>query len=456
MRRAVHAITASPAHLFFFVLAIYFLSSFFSVSMKDLLPLPQGTRATSFARKEYVIFSLPRILRGDEMYYLMMANSLAADGDLRLSNNYATALRGGLDMGIYHRFRPAENFVQHFSRAPDGYLLGKHPFGLSLLLAMLLWPFANTAWMEAGSIWVTAAAGATGVLIFMRVLLAMDVPWPKVRRTALLLAFATPWWSYSRTLYTEVYMGCGLLVVVYCALKRQPYAALPASIFLAWFKYPGLLLFFSAGLCELVFRKWKAFLAIGAVGFLVFCAIVFFNHSYFSGSGFVEHTTRSAKTLGAKNIVRADAPIAWVPGKFLHNIKRVFLDWDKGLFPCTPILFFALWGGGILYKTNRQQALLILSCAVPWILLHLSYKYLMSGASYSTRYLVPAIPVVMLMLPAWTERLGGWWKKTIWYGAVAISVVTNIGAGLFPAISFDHNPAQIWMEMAAIAARPFR
>ncbi len=447
--RALAALS-TPARVFWFVLLVYFASSFFSTTVRPIEPLLSDT-SLRHRNNYWAVISMPRILRGDEMYYLMMAHSLAGDGDLFLSDEYGHVQKGGPEMGVYHRWRGADNIFQHFSRDENFTLLGNHPWGLSALLGMLLWPLADTFWMEPAAIWVTVFWGAMGVLVFLRVLLAMGITWPRARNAALLLAFATPWWSYSRTLYTEVYIGTAMLIVMYSVLRNRALMALPFCIAMAWFKYPAMVLFFGAGTGEALRRRWRNFFIFGFTGAAVLAAVYAFNLHYFEGASWVTRTAEAQESR-ARSIARAGAPIAWMPGNVLDNVERLFKDFDKGLFPHCPLLFVAAGGLMVMFRRSRREFWLAVACAGPWALVHITYEYLMAGASYTTRYMVPVVPVAMLGMPwfwQWSEGRPRWRRAAM--VLVALSLLNNTLAGILPATSFDRKPWEIIMEWSFIA-----
>lgn len=428
---------------------MYFASSFFSSTVRPLQPLP-GDVSLRYRNNYWAVISMPRVLRGDEMYYLVMAHSLAGDGDLFLSDDYNSVQRGGPEMGVYHRHRPAGNFLQHFSRSANFTLLGNHPWGLSGLLAMLLWPLNGTHWMEPAAIWVTVFWGAMGVVVFLRLLLAMDVSWNRSRDAALLMAFATPWWSYSRTLYTEVYIGTAMLIVMYAVLANRALLALPFCAAMGWFKYPAMALFFGAGAGEALWRRWRNFLIFGISGAAVLAGVYLFNRQYFEGASWITRDVEVQESR-ARWLARAGAPIAWIPGNVMDNLERLFLDFDKGLFPHCPLLFVAVAGIVVLFRRNRRLFWLAVVIAGPWTLVHITYEYLMSGASYTTRYLVPVVPVALVGLPwfwQWSEARPRWRAAAM--VLAGLSLMNNTLAGILPATSFDKKPWEIIVEWGTI------
>ena len=432
------------------VFSVYFLSSFVSANLVRYGAPPPGEWTRQYDKYEFVMVSRPRVLRGDEMHYLLMANSLGRDGDLRLSWDYADVLCGGLGMGFWHRRYPVRDPEIHFTRMNDTAhgqfsLIGKHPIGLSAVLAVLLWPLAGTAWMEAACIWITVIVAVIG-LHFLLLILQMRVSWPRARNTALLVAFATPYWSYARTLYTEVYMAMGYLVVLYLGLRGRAWRGLPLLGVLAWFKYPALLMFLSAGVGEWLQRRRRNFFLFGAVGAATLAAIALFNRWFFYRAGFMFFGGTAPRTR-----VGLGAPIAWIPGDVGKNLLRLLKDTDKGLAWFTPLLFFAIWGLCRMWRRDRELFKLILCCALPWFALHLSYRYLLTGDSYSTRYLVPVVPLAMLGIPWFLDATRSWFWRILFAAATTWSLACNAIAGIFPAVSFAHTPFEMFRSAAKIA-----
>lgn len=444
----------TPRRIFCFVLGVYLLASFFSVGIPQADPLP-GDHAVYFRKKLWAVVSLPRVLRGDEMYYLMMAHSLAGDGDLRLSDEYGHVARGGFEMGVYHAGRTASNIFQHFSRGADYTLLANHPFGLSIVLGAALWPLADTPWLEPAAIWLTALWGAVGVLVFLRALEAMGIAWRPARAAALLMAFATPWFSYSRTLYTEIYIGTAMLIVMLAVLRNRALWLLPFLVLMGWFKYPAMSLFFGAGAGEALWRRWRNFFIFGLTGAAVLVSVFAFNKYYFAGSGWVTRESgHVAARAGGGSLATAGAPIAWVPGRIGSNLRRLFTDYDKGLFPHCPLMFLSLAGLVIMFKRARRYFWLLLVVGAPWALVHISYRYLMAGESYTTRYLVPLVPLGCVALPWLWQKLehSPRWLRYTASAIVAISLLNNLIAGFLPGLTFDRKPWEVWAEFTRVIA----
>lgn len=450
------------------VLLIYLLAGCFSVTIKGFQPLPQDF-AVPYKDDAFVVLLTPRVLRGEEPHFLMLAHSLALDGDLRVSRAYTRSLAAGPERGVYWTGRPAEFFLQHFVRKADFSLVSTHPPGLSVLLALVLWPLAGTPWMEAGALWFTAFAGALGVLIFVRILEALGHPWPAARNAALALAFATPWFSYSRTLYTEVYLGVGFLLILLAMLRGRWWWALALGAVMAWIKHPALLMFAAVG-CGALLAGWSPpgryntrpaplpprraftlFAVYGGAGAAVLLSIFLYNRALYGDTTWIT----GQADLRAQSVSRAGAPIAWAPGDILRNLRRALTSTRKGLLPHCPALVPAAIGLFLMARNpaSRRPFALLMLCLVPFTLLHISYKYLMVGEAHTVRYLVPMIPLVLVGLPYFWE-----WSRLrpVWRGAgaalLAISFLNNIIAGFFPALAFKHPPWEIWAGALRIIA----
>ena len=442
---------------------VYFLSSFVSISNPSRGPdPPPGEWAKRYSEKRYVMLSLPRIVRGDEMHYLMVAYSLAQDGDLLISDDYASVMQGGYEMGYWHRYQPVYNLFQHFGRRTDGALLNNHPFGFSLVIALCFWPLAHTPYMEAASIWLTVMVAFVGLWVFSKILLLSGFRWKHVRLAALIVAFATPYWHYARTLYTEAYVATGYLILVYCLMRSKPLLALPVLFVLSWYKYTVFLMYLSAGVAELCSRRFRYFFIFGFFGVAVLVMVGWFNATWYKdASWYVEGKARQEAELSTatnfrKNLT-ANAPINFVGGHPGRNLLGVLIKKDKGLLPYTPLI--AVLGFGLFWcwRDNRRLFNCVVSCLIPWSVLHVCYEYVLVGDSYTTRYLVPMIPLACLGLPSLMARLDWEWSwvpfgltrlKRVWLwvpfaGLVGYSFLCNALSGVFSGIGAARTPEEM-------------
>jgi hypothetical protein len=195
-------------------------------------------------------------------------------------------------------------------------------------------------------------------------------------------------------------------------------------------------MFFSAGMAEWLRGRRRNFLIIGAVGAASLVSIYVFNRAFYYRAGFMSF----GGTIPAPLRAGLGAPIAWLPGNPLKNMVDVLLDPEKGLLPYTPILIICGWALHHVWRRQRYLCSVILWCIIPWAIVHLSYQYLMVGESYTVRYLVPIVPMLMLALPFWTSATHRGSSRILYRVLCGWSIACNAIAGVLPALSFSHRP----------------
>ena len=301
---------------------------------------------------------------------------------------------------------------------------------LPLLLAAFVWPLRGTPWVEPACIWLTMLAGIAtiwlfGVLIESRCL--KDRPGPAGSQSLLLLALATPLWCYSRDLWTEAWLALAWTALL---LIRTPVA----SFFIC---FVGILLRYPFGLVTgltgaiLWVRKQRplavailssSFIA-GAVAVLV-AQYVYRDTGHFSLLHFGYHVdpVRGAHVLG---------PF----GFQLDGLWGVFLHPTEGLLTFTPFLAWGLWAwrkGGEAYLPAVAYYLLISQFQAGWG----------GGTGFSSRYLVPMIPVLVLGV---TESRP---KSIVFQLCVWWSLLWAAIGGFFPALVYDRSPLGVLRHVA--------
>src|SRR5688572_28774504 len=89
---------------------------------------------------------------GDEPHYLVMAQSLWRDGDLRIENNH--------QRGDYLEYYPSDLEPHYITRGANGEIYSIHPVGIAVILAPI---YALAGY--AGSVWFLIAIGALAVAL---------------------------------------------------------------------------------------------------------------------------------------------------------------------------------------------------------------------------------------------------------------------------------------------------
>jgi hypothetical protein len=92
---------------------------------------------------------------GDEPHYLVIAQSLWRDGDLKIENNH--------DRGDYREYYPGDLEPHYLTRGKDQEIYSIHPIGLAVILAPV---YALAGY--AGSVWFLIALGAIALALAWR------------------------------------------------------------------------------------------------------------------------------------------------------------------------------------------------------------------------------------------------------------------------------------------------
>lgn len=434
------ALPRSQRILLVVIACVYFASTFLWT-----LP-PSGEEYTARSRLELTIRP-PVVIRGDGPYFLLMANSLARDHDFRLQNNIDNVLANGLDGGWVGRGQEPVDWRMHFLTTSSGEKLGKHPPGLPVMLALLLFPLSGTIWFEAAALWLVMAAALATLWLFARILRELNSGELSSTIAMAALAFATPFWFYARTLYTEMFICATLTLLTLLLLKRKAVWSAPALVAVVWLKYQCLLFFFSAGVVELLRRRWRAFILWGFAGAATLALVLLYNRWLF-------HDTTKFKAAAERGI-HVVAPIGFVRGNPLRNTIRFFTDRGHGTWFLCPVVILGMAGFLPLWKRTRTATLIILSCTLPYLVFHLTYAFLFQQSAWWMRYLLPVLPLLMLGLPFLIERWSMRWFKVFIGIVIAHSFVFNTTAGLFPILAYGStSPAKLLKQVGALFAPP--
>ncbi len=128
---------------------------------------------------------------GDEPHYLVMAQSLWRDGDLKIENNHAR--------GDYREYFPNDLEPHYLTRGSDGEIYSIHPIGLAVLLA----PIYALAGYQ-GAVWALILMGALAAAMAWRWTLAtLNAPGAATFAWAA-IAFSAPFLFNTFTIYPEI------------------------------------------------------------------------------------------------------------------------------------------------------------------------------------------------------------------------------------------------------------
>ena len=322
-------------------------------------------------------------------------------------------------------------------------------------------------------LWGRALHGAVqGTLVFNILITALSVVLLYLilltlrcgRRTAMLAAlvyaFATLAWPYSRTFFREPLTVLAYLLAVYALLryraasqrqlrwpalagfglglalitKQTSVALIPSLLILAFayeYKRPA------DDDSSLARQRMFAFLA--AVIPLALILLVQRVYNY---------TTLSGVELFARNIVEytTNPQLSQsVPIRMLRALTGLSISPYKGLFWYAPVLLLGLIGAIPFTKRFRWEGLAFLLLVFLHFLGYSRYNYWSGGVAWGSRYMLPVIPfLVILSAPifAWLTRDGATdaprpdsTSHTSFWSQPAVQVVLRIGTWLLIALS---------------------
>ncbi len=401
------AARAKTGQQFAIVALVYFATSFVHAPVADPFenPLPHFTLG-------YFHFSPPMVLTGDSPHYLVIVNSLVEDFDLDVSNNYRQAEAGDFDQGIRNR---GVHLDWHSEPSRGGGQCSWHNPYMPALVAAFAWPFRGTPWVEPVAVWVTMLAGLTAIWFLWRL---TGGYWH------LLLAFATPFWCYSRDLWTEPWTAASWAALLFF---RNPWAGGLVALVGVLTRYPFAVVVFVAGLV-LFWRgerkRSMAILAGGGLALALGMAIAQYAYGY-TGYFTPFHAGYDLRGSGAQTQASL-----WVPFHLQwQGFVGLLFDPEVGLLIFSPFLVWGLWR----FRKGGYQYL----PAVAYFLLIASYADWPGGAGFSARYLVPMLPVTVLGV--WEERPHG----RLFAVLVAWSALWAGVGGLTSALVYDRSPLAV-------------
>lgn len=296
-------------------------------------------------------------LTGDEPHYLVLAESLVRDADLRVENNYESIWR--------HLYYPGA-IDRHTTPTPHGDIASHYPL-LSLLLTPALAGAAIGLPVDpytGGKLIAVLLAALTGALVFARVLRVTRRGWPRfcAGSFVVVLFLSLPLLAYSNQLFPELPAGLLLFFIVsslYDRSLRPTRAGRPApggglfrmTIPIVLLPWANLKFALPALFCGL-YLLW---LARGAPR-------RFFFTGFFLGAGALAISLFNLSTYGHWQGPYAGQAI--VTRDFALRYATYLFDADRGLFALQPLYFWAAPGLALFWRRSRPFVLLLLAVLI--------------------------------------------------------------------------------------------
>jgi len=411
-------------------------------------------------------FGEPRVLSGDLPHYLVVASSIVKDGDFDLTNNYEDAENGNCDTGFnakgktidHHSKLVVKESGEIFSRldffdykgkiraekkgfVPEKYYeYSVHPPGLPFITALLSYPFLDpsnektSCTIEVIGVIFSLIVSLIGLFYFWLLLKHYDLKQSVVIGAFALLAFATPYWHYSKTYWAEVFITTLLIIALYELIARK--RTLIAGIALAvgvTIKFPVIIFVGCIGLFFLYKKRWWNLL-IFSIPIAFSVGLICLYHQYLFGSVFAVGQTYYFQFFGN--------PLVGYGGMLFSP--------SQGLLFFAPLICFAI--GGIQHLKRKAPDDFVLYAGI--ILLYYSFWAIRGlaweGGGYSNRYLLPLVPIMILFLAVWMNEDDFLSKKKLirvfFIGLVCFSFILSLLAAYFPALVWI-KPFWVWIEI---------
>jgi hypothetical protein len=433
---------------------------FFAILLAAMLWIPTHAYEVEEGR---IVGSQPGAYSGDEPHYLVTINSLLFDADLALQEDYLRARRGGWEAGWRHLGRPMPHHTilvdpetgEHAlwldecrfgrvdrcwafdrpipgpridDRFPHRYSTlerSAHPVAFAAIVATALAPFRpSIEEVESGIAIFMGIAAWLGTLLTYRVARALRLSARTALTASMLLAVASPWLVYTRSVYPATVAGVALIGALLAILDRRIVLAALATAIAA------------------AMKPMLALVAIAWVGVLLL------QRRFRDAIRFTSCVAACGASVGAFNYWMAGTPMVFgavTPSAMINTDAAIF---DTLLHPAYGLLLFAPWSIAAIvhlikmrpfsFGENMRPLGWVTAALIPTLILLSLFPYL--GANcYGPRYWVPFLPWLALASAAGIENAGRVGQVSIG-GLAGIGMMIAIPAAiLYPSV-WDSAP----------------
>jgi hypothetical protein len=328
---------------------------------------------------------------GDEPHYLLIAQSVLIDHDLKVANNY--------ERGDYLPYYSGRLWPHYARPAKDGSLYSLHGPGLPVLIApalalggyravvlwiaiigsvgtLFVWKAAYALTSDVTAAWVAwAAAALTTPAVLESTLIYPDA----VAGTVLSAGVLAMLTASSLSIPSAMALGLGIGVLPWLHTRFTPLAGILAVA--VAFRLMG-----SSGGSR---RRWRPLLAVvspivvSVTGWLLFFYFVY-------------------GTFNPLAPFEGGPPLQ--PERVISGVLGLLADQEFGLIPNAPV--HLLWIGGALALSRHHKRLLIeLACiAIPYVLAVAAFPGWFGGST-PARYFAPLVfPLAVTVAPLWSRQ----------------------------------------------------
>jgi len=370
---------------------------------------------------------------GDEPHYLLAARSLVEDGNVDVTDEYATEEYA--DFYPYH--------LDRHGKETEGRLNEPHGIGFPLLIA----PAYALGGARAVELFLAAIAALAVALAYRLAVRVVPDPWAIA--AALAVGLSPPFLAYGTGVYPEPSAGAALAGATLLALRLDSRPSRPDAFgcflllgALPWlgtkFAPAGLVIGFVAA--RALWRARRRTLAVGSVETALFSVALYIG---------INEALYGGPTPYAADVPGQTATDASFPGGYLERAYRaaaLFIDRQYGLLRWAPVLALAFAGVWWLWRSHRDR----LARAVPalreveltaglcaaalgaQLVVAVFLAPTMFGFWFPGRHLVAALPLA-IPLVAWglrrAPRVGSVLATLTVAGSVWLYLDVRVGGG---------------------------
>ncbi|MCD4786245.1 MAG: hypothetical protein K8T10_20675 [Candidatus Eremiobacteraeota bacterium] len=287
-----------------------------------------------------------------------------------------------------------------------------HSPGMPIVASILAFPFQKTRYAEK----------AARVATFLMTLIALYFTYLTIKfyapkfalPTTLIIAFATPVWTYSKTLWSEMYSAAFLIIAIYFIVVKKK--AWVSGIFLSLTVFT-----------KPTFAILAVFIYIYLILIKEYKQIAFFTITLSLGA--LLHIWYNSVYLAAPFATS----MSFVFGNPLKGLIGTLFWGEYALFPAAPILLLAIPGFGFLHRDKPKDAIFLGLSIMAFVVVIACWKYSTGGlGGFSSRLLIPIIPVLAIPLAVFLQNTRG---KLPW----ALVVILLIPSVIFNCLAAYDN-----------------
>lgn len=348
----------------------------------------------------------PQLPQGDEPHYLIISQSLLADRDLRIENNYTR--------GDYHAYFPSDLRPDYLRRGTDGQIYSIHAPGLPAIVAP-----------------VFALAGYHGVVVFLALVSAAATGLVWVVAFRITGNATATWFGWSVVTLSEPFLVqsfmvypdalAGAIVILAIAtmllgadatLRRLALTGLALAV-LPWLHTRAVLLAVPLALVIAArqIRSPKRLAVLAAAPLVSAAAWFAFFYSVYGTPD------PRAPYAGAQQMTVASLP---------RGLVGLLFDQQFGLLANAPVFLFAALGFVPLLARRKRIAIELMAGLAPYAIAVACFPMWWAGYTTPARFLVPILLPLAIPAATWFDAVRRDASRAVGLIALAVSAAITV------------------------------